>query len=60
MNIKGLKVGDRIEFKVCTRSDYRKATRLITGFWHDGRVTVRYHGWGNFVLRSSEIIRKVS
>ena len=59
MNIRGLKVGDRIEFKACTRSDHKKAIRIITGI-NDGRVEVRYHGYGNFQLYSHEIIRKVS
>ena len=59
MNIRGLKVGDRIEFKACTRSHYRKAIRKITGINANGRVEVRYHGWGDFQLYSREIIRKV-
>ena len=60
MDIRNLRVGDRIEFKACTRSHYRKAIRIITGFceWN-GNVEVRYHGWGDFQLRSREIIRKV-
>ena len=59
MNIKGLKVGDRIEFKACTRSHYRKAIRKITEIDMRGRICVRYHGHGDFVLRPSEIIRLV-
>ncbi len=59
MNIRGLKVGDRIEFKACTRSDYKKAVRVITSI-DGGRVCVRYHGYGHFALFSCEIIRKVA
>ena len=58
MNIRNLKVGDRIEFKACTRSDYKKAIRVITGI-QNGRVEVRYHGYGDFQLYSREIIRKI-
>lgn len=59
MNIKNLKIGDRIEFKACTRSHYRKAIRKITDIDGYGRICVRYHGYGDFVLRPHEIIRKV-
>lgn len=59
MDIRHLKVGDRIEFKACTRSHYRKAIRIITEIW-DGRICVRYHGYNDFALYPREIIRKVS
>lgn len=58
MDTRNLKVGDRIEFKACTRSHYKKAIRIITDIY-DGTICVRYHGYGDFVLRSHEIIRKV-
>ena len=59
MDTRKLKVGDRIEFKACTRSHYRKAVRVITEVGKRGRICVRYHGYGDFALYDSEIIRKV-
>ncbi len=58
MDTRKLKVGDRIEFKACTRSHYRKAIRIITEI-DEIAVRVRYHGYGDFALYPSEIIRKV-
>lgn len=50
-----IKRGDRIKFKAATRSDFKSVWRVVNGFWLDGRPTVRYHGYSNFVVSASEI-----
>jgi hypothetical protein len=51
-----IKVGDRITFRSPTRAyGNAKATRVVTGFWR-GEPTVRYHGWGDFIVHNREII----
>lgn len=59
MDTSKLKVGDRIEFKASTRSDYKKAIRVITEIDTRGRICIRYHGYNDFMLYPSEVIRKV-
>jgi len=49
-----IKLGDRITFKAVTRWGDSKATRKVNGF-HAGCPTVRYGGWGDFVVRHNEI-----
>ena len=50
-----IKVDDRITFRCLTRWGRVKATRVVTGFYR-GEPTVRYNGWGNFVVHDHEII----
>lgn len=49
------KIGDRITFRAATRWSDRKATRVVNGFFN-GRPTVRFGGWADFVVRPEEII----
>lgn len=48
-------IGVWIKFKAATRADYKAVWRKVNGDW-DGCPTVRYHGWGNFVVRRHEIL----
>ncbi len=50
-----LSVGDRITFKAATRAGKPKLTRVVNGFWGDGRPTVRAHGYADFVVSWKEI-----
>jgi hypothetical protein len=62
--VEAIKVGDRVRFKVATRTDHRRVWRVVTAI-QLGRVEilgrkrigvcVRYHGWGQFQLRNHEI-----
>ncbi|WP_292960525.1 hypothetical protein [Novosphingobium sp. UBA1939] len=56
---KKIRIGDRIKFKAATRSSYRVAVRKVNGFTPDGRPTVGYHGWSNFVVEPHEIIDRL-
>lgn len=51
-----IKIGDRVRFKVATRSYHKEAVRIVTGVWDDGsgKIEVRYHGWSGFVLAPHE------
>jgi len=52
-----IKVGSRIAFKPMTRWGNRKESRLVTGFEKStGEPTVRYNGWGNFIVHWHEIV----
>jgi len=56
MNTDKIMKGDRIKFRAWTRDHCRDAVRKVTGRHYTGRVTVRYFGWGDFVLDNEEII----
>lgn len=58
MIINGLniEIGDRLTFKSWTRDHCKEAVRVVTGFDYNDRVTVRYFGWGYFVVKDSEVI----
>lgn len=56
MNTDLIKKGDRIKFKAWTRDHCKEAVRIVTGRHYTGRITVRYFGWGDFILNSNEII----
>ena len=52
-----MKVGDRITFRAVTRWSNGKAeTRKVNGFTELGWPTVRFGGWGEFVVRPSEVV----
>lgn len=51
-----MRVGDLLTFKAATRCSYRKATRKIVDFCHDGRPMVHYAGWSDFIVQPREII----
>ncbi len=68
-----LEIGDRIEFRAITRCNTRKATRLVTGFPYDHFAGpnlehlrsklwcyVRFEGAAGFMVRRSEVIRRVA
>ena len=50
-----VKIGDRLTFCSPTRWGPKRATRVVTGFYND-KPTVRYGGWGNFIVEPHEII----
>ncbi len=53
---KGINVGDRIKFRAVTRDGAKAVWRIVNGHWMDtGQPTVRFNGWGNFVVRFIEI-----
>jgi hypothetical protein len=52
--MKKIKKGDRIVFKAATRWGFKKATRIVNGFW-DNEPTVRFGGWSDFVVHAHEI-----
>lgn len=52
---RSIKLGDRITFLAVTRSSARKATRKVTAFTSYGDPQVRYHGWGDFIVKRHEI-----
>lgn len=54
--LKKMRVGDLLTFKAATRCDFKKATRIITGFDSYGRPLVRYAGWSDFIVQPKEII----
>lgn len=59
IDIRNIKVGDRITFRAATRYDYRKATRVVTHEWDpffSPRVGVSYNGWKGFWVHPDEII----
>lgn len=56
---KQIRIGDRIKFKAAARSHYRVAIRKVNGFTADGRPTVAYHGWSNFIVERREIIDRL-
>lgn len=52
--------GDRIEFKVATRSHCRKAIRKVKKVERQhGWVEVGYHGWPDFAVKAHEILRVI-
>lgn len=51
-------IGDRIVFKACTRYSFNKATRVVNGYYN-GRPTVRYAGYAEFVVDAGEIIKVI-
>jgi len=55
MDTINIKIGDRITFKVATRSYFQKATRVVNGrFLND--LTVSYHGWPRFIVKRHEVL----
>jgi glutamate-1-semialdehyde aminotransferase len=56
MKTDNIKVGDQIKFNSPTRSARAPAVRVVTGRDHINRVTVRYHGYGDFIVYDHEII----
>lgn len=53
MTLDAIKIGDRIKFRAITRWSGAAVWRIVTGIQP---VTVRYGGWGQFVVRPDEII----
>ena len=49
------KVGDRITFKVPTRWEHRKVTRVVKRVRNLNSVEVTYGGWDRFVVFAHEI-----
>lgn len=56
-----MKKGDKIKFKVVTRSGTTTATRIINGFWDLEKTvpTVRFEGWTAFAVNRSEILEHI-
>lgn len=50
-----LNVGDRIKFQAATRWNCSPVWRVVNGFDHLGRPTVKYGGWRDFVVNLVEI-----
>ena len=50
-----MKLGDYIKFRVALREGMRTATRKITGFY-DGKPTVGFNGYRDFIVRPAEIL----
>ena len=50
-----IKIGDRIKFRALTRYSHETVWRKVNGFWN-GCPTVRYQGYGDFVVRLEEIL----
>ena len=50
-----LAVGDRIQFRAATRWSDKAVWRKVNGFIGD-RPTVRFGGWGQFIVRPNEIL----
>lgn len=59
MDTASIKTGDQIKFNSPTRAARAPATRVVTGRDYHGRVTVRYHGYGDFVVYDSEILEHI-
>jgi len=60
MDLKKIKVGDRIKFRCVTRWGASPATRIVKAV-HSGAhglrgVEVRFGGWNGFFVREREII----
>lgn len=49
-------IGKQVTFKACTRSHFRKATRIIKSVLSNGSPVVGYVGWPNFIVRPKEVI----
>ena len=56
MQMTNIKVGDRIQFRSITRWNSRTVWRKVNGFWAGRGPTVRFGGWGNFIVRWDEIV----
>jgi hypothetical protein len=54
-----INVGDRIKFNSPTREARSPAVRIVTGRDSYGRLTVRYHGYGDFIVYDHEIIKHI-
>ena len=53
-----IEIGDKLTFRSVTRSDNRKATRKVNGFYCGSDMpTVQYHGWSHFVVKGYEILK---
>lgn len=50
-----IEVGDRITFRSVTRHSDKPVTRVVNGFF-DGKPTVRFHGWSEFIVHRHEVI----
>lgn len=60
MDIRKLKVGDRIEFRAqCCYTNAKAIRKVVKIDLHNGLVDVHYQSWSNFVLLACEIIRKI-
>ena len=55
MDIRKIKVGDKIKVSTWHRGGMVKGWRTVTGRLF-GQVTIRCNGWGNFMLKNSEIL----
>jgi hypothetical protein len=59
-----IQIGDRITFRAATRWSGAKVTRVVNGFWQEdldrqSSPTVRYGGWGNFIVYRREILEVI-
>ena len=56
--LRSLRKGDRIRFRAPTRWSCRPVWRVVNGLdpHRPGRVTVRFGGWGAFVVMPHEIL----
>ena len=57
-----VRIGDRITFRAITKYSNARATRKVNGFWGSPsapKPTVRYKGWPDFPVFSSEIIKHI-
>jgi hypothetical protein len=50
-----IKIGDRITFRAVTRFTGAEVTRKVRGFWYNGKPTVRYQGYADFIVNWGEI-----
>ncbi len=48
-------IGDTIRFRAVTRWTDKAAVRKVNGFI-DGKPTVRFGGWGQFIVQPREIL----
>lgn len=55
INNLNIEIGDTITFRAWTRDHCKEAVRVVNGFDYNDRVTVRYFGWGEFVVADKEI-----
>lgn len=53
VNVKEIKVGDRVQFRAVTRWSSRTVWRKVTGV--NPCIQVRYGGWSHFHVRNWEI-----
>jgi len=51
----GIRIGDRIKFRVIVRDGKKTAIRVVTGF-HLGDPEVRFWSCRNFIVRRREVL----